>query len=588
MHFPNFKNTIDIIKFRGLGYPFYLVTRYFIPKIGNYLLYHYSPRILKRIFKVVVVSFLFVSFVFSWIYFGFLPALVAYSIVGVVIVAGLFIGKQLFLFYQTQKTQNLFSIISKRYPQDTFLKINLLPIPEDTLERILITQKSNATPELVIGNIDRDNRVFGVYGDIPILPQVSASDFVPRSRYTLEIVLIDQFVLIKKDFRGDRRNFINEWKNLCILFGKVNVPPVYCVDQKKAILYKGLILGPIVRDILMNAGARLMITQLADDPEAVGLNKHERLTLVNRRGTELVGSCLSDKFLRDLEIQIDAIHAVGITGIAPTFSNVIVEKFSGCPFLIDFEGARYHNKRNILFYYHRNEDRKKFNKRYNRQILTEESVRNLLNEKELETQAKYAPIDFGRGLATNGFWSINSGTGRWHIIKNVVTPLIQQKTILDLGSNNGILPIYMLRNGAKKVVGIELSESYFNTALLTKQIFEWNDIYHYDFELHKGNMLEILESDWGKFDLITAFCSLYYLNDDEMAQVIRQASKMAPVCVLEANISTRSDALEEKQRKSSLQFLHQLLKENGFPSVEVFKLNNYNRPLLIGRKQENN
>jgi len=98
-------------------------------------------------------------------------------------------------------------------------------------------------------------------------------------------------------------------------------------------------------------------------------------------------------------------------------------------------------------------------------------------------------------------------------------------------------------------------------------------------------MLEILNRDWGKTDVVTAFCSLYYLSEGDMAIVVQRASEIARLMILQANTATRSEAAQNKSKKASFEFTRQLLKENGFPIIEVFAPPYYNRPLFIGKKE---
>ena len=96
-------------------------------------------------------------------------------------------------------------------------------------------------------------------------------------------------------------------------------------------------------------------------------------------------------------------------------------------------------------------------------------------------------------------------------------------------------------------------------------------------------MTDILKEDWGTFDVVTAFCSLYYLSEEDMGKVVRKASEIAPVMVLQAKTDTRPEAPENKAEKSALPFLKKVLEENGYPQVEVYAPANYPRPLLVGR-----
>jgi len=98
------------------------------------------------------------------------------------------------------------------------------------------------------------------------------------------------------------------------------------------------------------------------------------------------------------------------------------------------------------------------------------------------------------GLSVGGFWTTDSGTGRWECVNGpVINHLLSGKRILDLGSNNGIMPVMMLRAGAREVLGVELSPDYADCAQLVRRIFEWRDQRHYQLRMHVGNMLDVLE-----------------------------------------------------------------------------------------------
>jgi hypothetical protein len=97
-------------------------------------------------------------------------------------------------------------------------------------------------------------------------------------------------------------------------------------------------------------------------------------------------------------------------------------------------------------------------------------------------------------------------------------------------------------------------------------------------------MRDVLEGDWGTFDLVTAFCSLYYLDETDMRRIVRRAAELAPTMVLQAKIDTDRNAADDKARKSSLPFLRLLLESQGFPRVSVVAPEGYPRPLLIGEK----
>jgi len=130
---------------------------------------------------------------------------------------------------------------------------------------------------------------------------------------------------------------MNEWFNLLILYGKANVPAIYRVNEKETTLYKNLVLGEIVRDVLVRAGAKIMHMQTDHDPELGGMSKVDRLATIVARGTAVISNCLTEKFLVEMEDQINTIHSYDITKITPTFGNVIIGAINKKPYFIDLK-----------------------------------------------------------------------------------------------------------------------------------------------------------------------------------------------------------------------------------------------------------
>lgn len=574
-----------VLRRRGFGYVWYLLIGYLIPKLVYQLVYRRQVQNMRRLLWLGVLTtgvLLFILFWLLWDLFVAILVLLVAGSAGLLAQLGL---SRLQIMNMYRRARTLTKGIQSTYDDSTFTSWAELPVDTRTREAIESARKANPGEELVIGRIDHDIRVLGLYGEIPILPPVNSADFSERPRFSLDIVLVKDKVMVRKDFRGDRMNFVREWRNLTFLYGKANVPAIYRVDEGKCILYKNLILGRIVRDILLDAGAKIMNVQTRDDPEFEGLDKKSRLERIVARGSKVIPSCLTEKFLSEMEHQIDIMHSYGFTGVVPTFGNVIVGEKSSVPWFIDFEGTRYHRSTcGLVFHFRRDQDRVKLNQCFGRNLLTEVSARADLATQIAKMPNWYAPIDFGRGLTIGGFWSIDSGTGRWEFInKHVVAPLVLDKRVLDLGSNNGLMPVMMLRAGAHEVIAVERLPDFVESAKLVKQIFEWRDIRQYALRIRNCDMLDMLQEDWGHFDVVTAFCSLYYLQAKDMARVVHKASELAPIMVVQAKTTTRRDAADNKAEKSSVPFLKNLLEENGFPSVEVYAPQNYSRPLLVGK-----
>lgn len=279
-----------------------------------------------------------------------------------------------------------------------------------------------------------------------------------------------------------------------------------------------------------------------------------------------------------VEALMDRLHASGMTGLRRRFDDLVMGA-DGTARLRRLNGLRAHARRGVLFAAERDADRVAFNARFAASILTEETGRRLLRECKASVPAgyrDYAPIDFGGGLTIGQIASTDSGTGRWDFFnRHVVTPLIAGRRVLDLGSNNGSLPLMMLRAGAASVVAVEASPAIADFARLNARILEWRDIRRYDIRVISGDMRLFLTEDLGPFDVVTAFCSLYYLPESDMARVIAKAAAMRATLVLQAN-----DAIHNLPASGTQ--LHLLMTSNGYPNVHVHDYPGFSRPLLVG------
>ena len=572
-----------ILQRRGWSYPLYLIYGYLIPKWRYRLLHEWSRSRLRRLVLLGGLSgVLFVFLALVW-FFNWQTALLITGLLSAVAYSVKLAWPQIKIVRLRRQARALLHAARTGYTDNTFTSWINWPVSVQTRRAVDAAGPRLADKDFVIGHIDNDGRVWGPYGELPGVPNINEAEFVSRYRFPLDIVLRDDMVLIRKDFRGNQARFVQEWVNLVTLHGQANVPAVYRADETKTLLYKNLINGRTLRDVLVAAGAKILTVQTESDPTLVPLDYTTRLNRVLARGTERLGECFSEAFISKLEQEMERIHAQGIAQLSLTFGNIMVDH-NETPWFIDLEGAqRYGSTSSPAFNFRRDQDRRKFNQIYGGSLLTEKSVRTALTSQANKLPGWYAPIDFGQGLTVGGFWSVDSGTGRWEFLnRQVMVPLVAGKRVLDLGCNNGVMPMMMLRSGADEVVGIELDPAFVESARLVHQIFEWRDVTSYPFQIHQGNMLDILNGNWGNFDVITALCTLYYLSAEDMARVVRKAATIAPTMIVQVNSGTRSQAADEKAEKSSLSFLKRLLEQNGFPNVETVAPENYERPVLIG------
>ena len=100
------------------------------------------------------------------------------------------------------------------------------------------------------------------------------------------------------------------------------------------------------------------------------------------------------------------------------------------------------------------------------------------------------------------------------------------------------------------------------------------------------DMADVAEEDFEGFDVVTAFCSLYYLGEAEMESLVKRISGSVSTLILQAKNDTRRNAPRDKALKSSAEYLERLARCNGFPIVRQIGKPGHSRPLLIC-EQEN-
>ena len=104
--------------------------------------------------------------------------------------------------------------------------------------------------------------------------------------------------------------------------------------------------------------------------------------------------------------------------------------------------------------------------------------------------------------------------GRYKIIDNILSCLVKDKTVVDVGSNAGLVSLLSKKNGAKRTYGVELSSLFLQQARETKDVWQQK-------KLIDGNAnIEFVQAGiMGKLDLIEAadvvlfIRSIYYIGN---------------------------------------------------------------------------
>jgi SAM-dependent methyltransferase len=269
-----------------------------------------------------------------------------------------------------------------------------------------------------------------------------------------------------------------------------------------------------------------------------------------------------------LAVAMERLHQAKITGVRTLFDG------DGPP-----ELRQHRAEDEVAFAAERDADREAYNARFGASLLTEASARDLLRtaaSRVTNGYKDYAPIDFGGGLTLGRFVTTDSGTGRWQFFnRSVVAPLVRGRRVVDLGCNNGSMPLMMLRDGARSVVGIEGTPEIADLARTTGRILSWRDMRAYDFRVITGDMRRFITDDLGSFDVVTAFCSLYYLPVNAMAAIVARAAAAGATLVLQANESIRNLPARTAD-------LTALMEVNGYPGVAVHRYPGFGRPILVG------
>jgi SAM-dependent methyltransferase len=189
------------------------------------------------------------------------------------------------------------------------------------------------------------------------------------------------------------------------------------------------------------------------------------------------------------------------------------------------------------------------------------------------------------GLRFGRIWSTDVGYGRWRYILRDNLPILRGARVLDLGANNGFNAIQMMRSGAGEVIAVENDDIAVAQGQVVRELFEWADNRQYPLHYVCDSMAQLAQLDLGTFDLVTALCSIYYLDDSEIAAVVDHVSTIADTLVLQCNTDRRIGRSDVRTyEKASVEYAIDVLHRNGFPFTQVTAPRGYSRPLVIGRR----
>ncbi len=256
----------------------------------------------------------------------------------------------------------------------------------------------------------------------------------------------------------------------------------------------------------------------------------------------------------------------------------------GMPWWVSFEHSEDHSELSWnSFRFLADTDVVQFNRVFGTVLPTYEDLARSLGGSTLGEW--YSPAYMGAGLRSGPLWNLGVGWGRWEFLLRRELPDVAGRRILEIGANNGHDALQMLRAGAKSVVGIEANRRRVEQGDFLKKAFEWADGVDYEYECLWADMRDIPDMELGPFDVVTAFCCLYYLSEPEMAELVRWLSHATPVMVVGCNEGRDMGRQHpDTYRRASLAFNVELLRNNGFPRIQVVDPPAYDRPLVIAHR----
>jgi tRNA A-37 threonylcarbamoyl transferase component Bud32 len=468
------------------------------------------------------------------------------------------------------------------------LHIDKIGLKEKELKRLKELLKCQA--EVVIADVDQDGRLLSYFGYIEGLPMISKQEFLTKVRFFLEVCGINDEVVLKKHYRGNRLAFLNELSVLHHLASICcDVPAIKDVDFDNLCISISFIPGCTLQEMLAQHGALIRDGDIKGNHYLMSLSSEEMLRFYFNEGKRTLSSVVDQQFIDELYIKIKEIHKAGIELYDIKWGNVIVEDTTGKPFLVDFDSSRkYSNPKSKMFTIARDRDIEKFNLCYNDDKLTYKRIKDKVACNDVLSIANlYAPVYIGYGLRFGNLWNVNVGYGRWYFILKDSLPPLHGKRILSLGVNCAFNEIQMLRYGAKEVIGFEIDEQWIAQGLFFKEAFEWADNASYNFKYINADMAKLPYMGVGNFDMAIALCSLYYLSDEDMARVAEYVSTITSTFIVQCNVRRNiGRPNSHSYEKASVEYISELLVNAGFSEIKVVAPKGYGRPVVIGKKRD--
>lgn len=400
---------------------------------------------------------------------------------------------------------------------------------------------------VALGEFGEHGRILSLVGPIAGVPCVSADEFTPRGGGRIELVDRNGRLGVRKSYGSGRGRFLQALEAGLDLAPVQHTPRVLAVDWHANAITSAFVSGSPAREA--TSGSRPPVERAIE----------QSLLAIHRAGYVL-GRIQADDLViapDGTPVFLNLAHALPLAGLSRDMSI----------YLRDLDSARC----NALF---------------GTRLITAAHLRSgdLAPQSKAAADRAYASILIRDDIRWGRIWNTDVATGRWNYFLAHHLPIPQRGAVLDLGSNNGFNPLQMLRRGAASAVAVEYNAEVIRDGEFLKAAFEWLDNRDYDLRFIHGSFADLPAWGLGRFDMVTALCSLYYLDDAQMGDLARYIRTLTDMFVLQCNTDRLIHRNEEdRYRRASVQFALELLERAGFAERQVIAPPGYSRPLVIGR-----
>ena len=195
--------------------------------------------------------------------------------------------------------------------------------------------------EYLLGEFDQDGYVLPGLDSIEGISTIDKQHFLPRKRFKLYLVSVFGRIGVKKDYNGNKVAFLIELKVYFRLAGKnINVPTILDVDYDHLTIIFSYIPGPTIREKLFDIGAVIIDQTLLTNPELHKIPGNLRWLIQTENKSETLYKIIDRQFSEDLLSEIKKIHDCDVFISDLKYGNIIIEKTSHEPYLLDFDQSR--------------------------------------------------------------------------------------------------------------------------------------------------------------------------------------------------------------------------------------------------------